>query len=187
MAVYQFPQQDKINLAPQGSLLNTLMQRADIPVENVEKKPFTSGDDSSQYLSTQSWDKITEISQVVSQMLVEVAIEINRTIRIINQADISNKEIEITVDGLKRDLVSFTDKIVNLKQKHEGKSGTVANADEYSASLSIGLEYMSLNEEIRALLFQPLTTLTEYANVAVQQLNAKNPSVVTDVEVKSVA
>ena len=90
----------------------------------------------------------------------------------------------ITVEGLKRDLQSYTEKLVALKQKHQGRAGQVVSSDEYSYCMSVGLEYMSMNEEIRALLFQPLTTLTEYANVALQQLNAQNPDVVTDVVTK---
>ena len=175
MTVYHFPQKEKLNAAPKGSLLGTLFERADIKPDEGTAPEFQSN---------QTWDKLDEISQAVSTMLVQVAIEINKTIQLINHANISNKEIHITIEGLKRDLASYTDKIVALKQKHAGKSGLVTNADEYSVCMSIGLEYMSLNEEIRALLFQPITTLTEYANVAIQQINAQNPNVVTDVQVK---
>ena len=165
---------NKFNLAPKGSLLGNLMERADIhpQVDNGEAPSFQSN---------QTWDSIDDISHSVANMLVDVAIEINNTIRLINGANISNREIAITIEGLKRDLVSYTQKVADLKQKHVGRSGQLVSADEYSNSLSIGLEYMSINEEIRALLFQPITTLTEYANVALQKLNAQNPTVVTDV------
>lgn len=176
MTVYHFPEKkEKFNTAPKGSLLGQLFDRAEIHTDASEAPEFQSN---------QSWDKIQDISQAVANMLVDVAIEINKTIQLINHANISNKEIHITIEGLKRDLASYTDKVVALKQKHADKVGLVTNADEYSVCMSIGLEYMSLNEEIRALLFQPITTLTEYANVAIQQINAQNPNVVTDVQVK---
>ena len=178
--IYSFKQpNDQLNMAPKGTLLGNLMERADIKPSNEDQTP--------DFTSTQSWDKVTHISQAVSQMLVDVAMEINECIRTLNTANISNKEVAITIQGLKNDLASFTDKIVQLKSKHADKAGVVANTDEYSECMSIGLEYMSLNEEIRALMFQPLTTLTEYANEALQKLSAQNPNVVTDVVPKEVA
>ena len=176
MTAYHYNQDThKFNLAPQGTLLGNLLHKADIKPDTGEAPAFQSN---------QSWDAIEDISSKVAHMLVDVAVEINNTIRLINSANIDNKEVHITIEGLKRDLGSYTDKVVSLKQKHAGRAGQVVNADEYSVCMSIGLEYMSLNEEIRALLFQPITTLTEYANVALQQLNAQNPNVVTDVVVK---
>ena len=170
---------NKFNMAPKGSLLGNLMERAD-----VEPQPNTG--EAPSFQSNQSWDAIDGISHTVATMLVDVAMEINSTIRLINSANVNNREVFITVEGLKRDLQSYTEKLVALKQKHQGRAGQVVSSDEYSYCMSVGLEYMSMNEEIRALLFQPLTTLTEYANVALQQLNAQNPDVVTDVVTKEV-
>ena len=179
-------QVEKLNMAPPTTLLGKLMNKAEIdpppPVGN-NFNPATIGN----FNSNQSWDSIKSIADTVANMLVDVAIEINQTIRLLNAAGIENKEVTITVNGLKRDLASYTDKVALLKQKHEGRTGMVTSNDEYSECMNVGLEYMSLNEEIRAVFFQPLTTLTEYASTAKQRLAAQNPNVVTDVVAKEVA
>lgn len=170
--------------APLGALnsnplLKKMFENANIPTNNSDAK-------------SQTWDDLRTLQEACGSGILEVAHEINHAINAINSANINNNELNVTVNGLKRDLVHFTNELVTLKDRHETRTGATKNSSEYAEVMNIGMDYMTYQEKFSGVMFPSLVTLTEFHNEALQQLKAQeetdltNPAVVSDIEVKEV-
>ena len=178
---YRKPPSNPIDALNTNPLLKKMFENADIPTDGGQKD------------KVQTWDDLKQLQEVCGSGILEVATEINNAVRLIKTAEISNPEIILTVNGLSRDLMHFTDQLVSLKNRHEHRTGPQANPGEYAEIMNIGMDYMTYQEKFSGVMFQPLVTLTEFHNEAIQKLNEQkeaditNPAVISDIEVKEVS
>jgi len=132
-----------------SKLVNDLFSSAGIPQEETKSK--------------QSWSDVDAIYNTIASSIVEIGSNINDCIRIINQnGGNANNELVITVNGLTRDIEEFSKDLLKIKKRHEGFFGLVNDDNELALCLSVFNDYVILNDRFKAIIFQPILTITEF-------------------------
>lgn len=165
---------------PQTSIaaaVHQLTGSAGQPVNVFQPGTFHSGE---------VWESIEGFRQTVSLFLVELSENLRLATLMFIQAGVDTGPIAVTVRGMQKDIQSAFDKLILLYEQHKNKSGSVNSVEEYSLYLGLGMEYMQINEHYRALLLPPMTMVTEFQHGVMARMNATNPDVVTDVQIKTV-
>lgn len=134
----------------------------------------------------QTWEDVDNLYNAIAQAIISIGEQVNQCVRTITEADISSKEIVVTINGITNDINSFTDDLVKIKQRHEGKSGFIENENDHALSVSVYTDYVTLQERVTGLTFSNMLTVTEYFNEAIKVIKARDASEITDVELKEV-
>lgn len=92
-------------------------------------------------------------------------------------------EFDIVINGFKRDIYAFTDRLVKIHEKHQDRIGSIRGDDNMVKSLDIYGEYAQFFEEFKSVMFQTVLTITEAATYAIDKANRTN--VIQDVVPKS--
>lgn len=154
-----------------SALVYDLFNKADIPVPEEVK---------------QRWEEIEEIYQASAHGIVNVGIQINNCINLIRQVPCSNQnEVIESVNGVTRDLESFTNQLVDLHKLHEGKTGIINDPDDLALCIQIYNQYVAFNDRFKVVIFPIVITITEAyseSQAILQQQNQKDDGI-TDVEI----
>ena len=155
-------------------LIDNLFNKADIPVPEEVK---------------QRWEDLEAIYQANADSLIDIAIQIRNCTDLIRRVPCSNqKEVIETINGVVRDLDTFTNQLVDLHKLHEGKTGIINDPDELALCISIFNQYSGFSDRFRAVVFPVVITVTEAYSEAeelVKQSEATDTSVITDLEIIS--
>ena len=110
----------------------------------------------------QSWSEVDDIYQVLGEAIIEIAGQVNNSIKLIIQNGLeTDTEINIAVNGIKRDIEHFTGDLKSIKSRHSDMSGTIDDEDQFALSCSVFNDYVILNERFKAIIFNPMLTITE--------------------------
>lgn len=110
----------------------------------------------------QTWEDLENIYTSIVDGMITIGHRVNEAAIQLNQFKPSNlSEIAITVKGIERDLLLFTDDLVKIHKGHEGKKGVITDEDELALCFCIYNDYVELNERFRAIIFNPMLTITE--------------------------
>ena len=141
-----------------SSLVDNLFSNANIPNDIVAK---------------QNWEELNDLYFTVAQSIVIVGENINESIKTINSIGMSdNKELIVSIDGLRRDIESFTSDLIKIKKRHEGKTGVINDGDDLALCFSIFNDYIILNDRFKAIVFPVVLTVTEHLAEAVDTYKA---------------
>lgn len=173
---------------PMGnSLLQNLMERAGIGQSIGEKKEVS-----------QTWSDLENIYQSIAESIVSVGLGIQQSIEIVKRYDIPQEQSYIqSILGAKRDLETFTQQMVNVKQRHVNKTGAVQSAEDLALCMDCFNEYVVIGDQFRAIMFPTLQDINEFTSVALSKMNIpdeeeqklsdlQDPNVISDVESKEV-
>ncbi|MCK9516992.1 MAG: hypothetical protein M0Q87_13285 [Ottowia sp.] len=134
----------------------------------------------------QTWEDVDNLYNAIAQAIISIGEQVNQCVRTINEADISSKEIVVTINGITNDINSFTNDLIKIKKRHEGKSGDIENENDHALSVSVYTDYVTLQERVTGLTFSNMLTVTEYFNEAAEVIKARDANEITDVELKEV-
>ncbi len=155
-----------------SALVNNLFNNADIPVPEEVK---------------QRWEEIEGIYQASAEGIVDVGVQINNCVDLIRRVPCSNQqEVIDTVNGVKRDLESFTTQLIDLHKLHEGKTGIINDPDELALCIQIYNQYIAFSDRFKSVIFPIVLTITEaYSESQAIQQQQQNDDGITDVEIIS--
>lgn len=123
-----------------------------------------------------SWSEVDDLYTVVATSLVDIAISINSAIQQINSLGyVDNQELIVAINGVKRDLESFTSELQHIKAGHENHSGIIRGEDELALCLSIFNDYTVLSDRFRAVVFPTMLTITEHLADAIGAIRNTEP------------
>lgn len=140
-----------------------------------------------------AWSEVDDLYNEIAIGIYKVATEVNNSINLLKQlGGTDNKQLIVEINGFNKDIESFTNELLAIKAKHEGKTGIIDPAsDDFALCYEVYNDYYLLNERFKALVFNPMLSLTEEIMTISQrkkqeqeQADAVNPNVITDVEVK---
>lgn len=110
----------------------------------------------------QSWSEVDGIYNSIVQGILDVGESINIAAHAINAAKVSNiAEIAMMVKAIEQDMLIFVDDLRKINKRHEGKTGFIDNEDDHALSLSCYNDYVTLFDRFRAIIFNPMLTITE--------------------------
>lgn len=110
----------------------------------------------------QKWDGLYELYNVLATSIIEISEAVNESINTIRSLGAEgNPELLITINGFINDINTFTDELIKIKSRHEGKTGFVADGDELVSCLSIFNDYTIFGERFKAIVFPAYLTITE--------------------------
>ena len=153
----------------------------------LDKMFKNAGIDATTAATTQNWDEIEQIYHSIAKGIVDIATEVNDSIKVINAMGITeNKELEIAIRGLSGDIEALTKDMVAIHGRHEGFTGPVKDGDELVICLGVFNDYTILNDRFRAVVFPTVLTVTEHLANAVEAKRRQDAvkANVTDVIVK---
>lgn len=112
----------------------------------------------------QSWEDLNGLYNEISSAMVDLSLKVSQ---ILNQCKDSSvqvpKEVVLASKTLYTDLTNMTDDIVKIKSLHADKKGLVKNENELSVALDIFNKYYLLFDRFKALTFQELIIITDFA------------------------
>lgn len=161
--------------APASDLLLNLMENAGISAEHPK----------------QTWEDLTNLYQDIGGGIIRIGSEVNSALAVINpHIDLISKEkqdeLKTTIAGLSSDLTKFSGDLRVIYDSHSKMSGPISE-DDYSVNLEIFNSYVLLQDQIKALIFPAMLTVTEKmleVQQAVKNRELADPNVISDVEVK---
>lgn len=166
----------KVDIKPvvENSLLDKLLDRAGV---------------SSDINGNQRWDDLENVYQTLAQGLVELATQANNSIRLINAIGTENQsELDVTVNGIKQDLETYTAELVRIHARHQGRTGLITEGNDLMDCFGIFQDYHNVREKYHAVLFPSVISITEHVMEVCEKAKKKedlaNVNVVTDVEFK---
>lgn len=150
-----------------SALVDGLFQRAEIPMApKVEQR----------------WEELEGIYNEIGSGLIETAENINSVIVEMQALGYGgDKELINAINGVRRDIDSFSTQLLAIKQQHADKSGPIEDGDDMALCLQVFNEYVGMNEQFRAIVFPTLLLITEKLGDAKV---AANKLAVTETEVK---
>jgi hypothetical protein len=114
-------------------------------------------------VDTQSWIEVDNIYKALGHSLVNVADNISMAISIIEtNTETVDPEFVSTVKGLYKDLDVFSNDLVKINSRHKEFSGPINDGDELALCLSVFNDYSILSDKFRAVVFNPMLTISEY-------------------------
>ena len=112
----------------------------------------------------QSWEDLDSLYNEISSAMVDLSVKVSR---ILNQCKDSSvqvpKEVVLASKALYTDLTNMTDDLLKIKSLHANKKGLVKNENDLSLALDIFNKYYLLFDRFKALTFQELLVITEFA------------------------
>lgn len=127
----------------------------------------------------QTWQQVDDIYQTIAVGIVDILGNVNEAIKFINLVGTANNnELVVTVNGIKRDVESFTQDLLKIKKRHDGYSGIIKNEDELALSFSVFEDYAMLHDRLKAIIFTPMLTISEFlAEASDKALNGTDASI----------
>lgn len=137
---------------------------------------------------TQEWKEVDELYFGIAHSIVDVLREVQTVSDVFKQdPDLVSKETIVTINSLNSDLNSFSDDLVKIRNRHQGKTGFIdPSSEDMILCLGVYNDYVVLSDRFRALTFPAMLSLTEAMMELAEKKKAQDPAVVTDVEVKQV-
>lgn len=137
---------------------------------------------------TQEWKEVDELYFSIAHSIVGVLTEVEAVSTMLKQdPDLVSKETIITINSLNSDLNSFSDDLVKIRNRHQGKTGFIdPSSEDMVLCLGVYNDYVVLSDRFKALTFPAMLSLTEATMELAEKKKAQDPAVVTDVEVKQV-
>ncbi len=110
----------------------------------------------------QTWAEVDQIYTTIATSILDVGESINLAARAINAAQVSNiAEIAKMVKAIEQDMLIFAEDLAKIRKRHENKQGIINDEDDHALSLSIYNDYVILYDRFRAIIFNPMLTITE--------------------------
>ena len=112
----------------------------------------------------QSWEDLDSLYNEISTAMVDISIKVSD---ILNRCKTENvqvtNEVTLASKALYTDLTNMTDDLLKIKSLHANKKGLVKNENDLSLSLDIFNKYYLLFDRFKALTFQELLVITDFA------------------------
>lgn len=154
--------------------LKDMFHRAELPVPNET--------------SPSNWDDIHGLDQSIASGLFEMAASIAESTVKLEKSELLTpdevKEMDILVRTSIKDVETFTDEILSIRNTYQGKKGPAVSKEDEDSCLDTFQNYMTLNDRSKAVLFNPVIALTELMSECNGRMSARDVNVVTDVVVK---
>lgn len=158
-------------------------------VSTLTKNLFNKSGVEEMKFEDQTWDQVDAIYKSIAEYIMQIGNDVSAALDIIKRAGVHSNEIMVTITGVTKDLQTFTSELLHIKSLHDGKTGIVANGDDYALTLSVYTDYVNLFQRIRALTFDSMLTVTETLTEAVNKLkdaveNIEDAEVITEPKVE---
>lgn len=111
----------------------------------------------------QNWSEVENIYQAAGSGLIDIVNAIDQAVRKI-KADTEHKpsvELTVAINGVNKDLTTFTEDLVFIHNLHKGKVGKITSDDEVQQSMKIVLDYNEFMERFRTSIITPLAVISE--------------------------
>lgn len=124
------------------------------------------------YEVEQNWAEVDEIYSACADSLYSTAEGVNQAITAVKDIPaIPNiGEFNVLVKGLNKDLIEFTDQLVNIKKIHEGKSGVIKDPNEVALSMSVFEDYLDFNVRFKAIVFPTVMSIMEHVGTIAESV-----------------
>ena len=146
------------------------------------------------YASNKGWDELNELYTSVATML---ATSNDNLLKVYSNSDIVTnlssekaQEIQLTLDGIRKDFEQFANELVAIREMHKDKTGGIKNVDDSTKVIGIFESYNTFSGRYHAIITPNYTFLMQEAAFAEARLaasldnSATDPNVITDVVVK---
>jgi hypothetical protein len=137
---------------------------------------------------TQEWREVDELYFSIAHSIVGVLTEVETVAQVFRlEPDLVSKETIVTINSLNSDLNKFSEDLVKIRNRHDGKTGFIdPSSDDMILCLGVYNDYVILSDRFKALTFPAMLSLTEAMMEISEKKKAQDPTVVTDVEIKPV-
>lgn len=122
----------------------------------------------------QNWEELEAIFQESARAIVTTAETIDQALRtpgiIENVPNVA--ETQLAVQGFKKDLETFTEKLVGIHDRHKDRAGQIDTQDDLALSIDIGEDYAEFALQFQAVTMPTVLTIMEHIGTAVTQSQA---------------
>jgi hypothetical protein len=111
----------------------------------------------------QTWEDLSNIYIALANSIVDLGGSINLAIQaVVGIEGLSiPPELNLIIKTVSSDLNSFSKQLVSIKKQHEDRSGIVETDDDLALCLSLFQDYVSLQERMTAVTFNPMLEISE--------------------------
>lgn len=118
------------------------------------------------------WGEFDDLSNTCGTSLINTLQHINGLVGtegLVDNIEFLN-EATVLINGIKRDINIFTDELVAIKKRHEGRKGQICSDEDVMESISIGNDYITYDERFRSIVVPAVLSLTEMVANAAQRI-----------------
>jgi hypothetical protein len=137
---------------------------------------------------TQEWKEVDELYFAIAHSIVDVLTEVRTATDLFKEEhELVSQETIITINSINQDLDKFSEELVQIRERHEGKTGVISpDSEDMVICMSVYNDYVILSDRFKALTFPAMLNLTEAMIEISQKKKLQDPGVVSDVVIKEV-
>ena len=111
----------------------------------------------------QNWAEVETIYQSAGKGLIDIVNVIDQAVKKIksNTEHKPSVELVVAINGVNKDLTTFTEDLVFIHNLHKDKVGKITSDDEVQQSMKIVLDYNEFMERFRTSIITPLAVISE--------------------------
>lgn len=137
--------------------------------------------------SGDNWDEIRDkLEARAIQVIAETSSACNEMAQTVIQAGMSNKDFITQAQGTMRDIGHYRDRFLALQRQRGDRTGPTKDGADYTDYARIGMEHLSMHQEMAVVVGQGLIALSGFHEEARQRLQAADVMQVTDVEARDI-
>lgn len=141
-----------------------------------EKLPALRYDKAQEEKNTEfSWYQLEDLSNEVANMIATTAQQFHDTIELVKKTGQSSmlKRFSVNVDVVSKDLESYTNEFIAIRDAHKDRHGFINEADDRVVYLGIFEKYQQLAALFQGTMHHKMVEFTEYALEAKDLMLAK--------------
>lgn len=133
---------------------------------------------------TMSWSALQNLPLTIKRACLANAMALQDKTEILKAYDYLDKETDVVVRTLSRDLEVVGSTVQEIEDKHSSRSGSARNQEEELAIQHIHAEYVALNERYQATVAPNLLIVTERVTDLVSDIKAGKVAEIVPVKEK---
>ncbi|HXQ32677.1 MAG TPA: hypothetical protein VN843_01520 [Anaerolineales bacterium] len=161
----------------------------------IHKTPITQGietmkqqiKDENELVEPLSWETVTDLYNTLAQGIYEFSRAVGDNHILVTNAGQADQVFNKIVLTAINDSKVFSERLVNIKKRHDGKTGILTDTSLLDEYYAIGIEYHNLFQEFQALAFQSAQEITMYlSNLSHQSNQEGQQDTIKEIEEKEV-
>lgn len=116
------------------------------------------------------WDELNDLYTSMAHGIYDTASNVQIAIASVGRASIKDNEANIAIEGLNKDIDSFTTQLLDLKKTHADKTGVVKDGNELAAFIEIAELYTDFELRFRAVTLPTVLVIMDHVGRVVNEM-----------------
>lgn len=127
----------------------------------------------------QSWEDLDRIYEKCGEAIIAIGNSVNTALAYPGILENINNvpELKLAVITLKNDLEAFTNELLTIKARHNGKFGYINNENDLADSISIFEDYVSFSSKFQTITTPTLINIIEKVSFATEALKQQQTTI----------